>query len=98
MYSNDINSLLAYVCEGAFLFSILAAKLLFPLNYDNCFGHFFQSGNLYSDWMTSCPSARFLLCSAAIYILGCCDAWHPAYRPSCLCWLWEACQLEVLEL
>lgn len=55
MYSNDINSLLAYVCERVFFFSE-TAKLLFPLNYDNCAGHFFfQSGKLYSDWMTSCP-------------------------------------------
>ncbi len=25
--------------------------MLFPLNYDNCAGHFFQSGKTYSDWL-----------------------------------------------
>lgn len=32
-----------------------------------------------------------------IYIWGCCDAWHTAYRNSCLCWLWKTSQLQVLE-
>lgn len=89
---------LMFVKELFFLSSCsVCFKLLFLLNYDNYFRHFFQSGKLCSDWMTSCPSARSLLCSAAIYILGCCDAWHPAYRTGCLCWLRETCQLKVLE-
>lgn len=77
MYSNYIISLLAYECEGAFLSLAhvqFAAKLLFPLNYANCFRHFFHSGKRHSDWMPSCPSAQSLLCSVATYILVC---WMP---------------------
>lgn len=32
-----------------------------------------------------------------IYIWGYCDVWHLAYSNTCFSWLWEICQLHVLE-
>lgn len=87
-----------FVKEFFFFFSE-TAKLLFPLNYGNYAGHFFfpvwKTLLWLDDELPMFPG--LLLCSVATYILGCCDAWQPAYRPGCLYWLWETCQLKVLE-